>query len=119
MPGVDVDENAVELELAVEHRHEAAGQRALVDDVVHPLDRAHDLEVAREAHAQPHVDVAHLEGGRQAVAGDVGDRESEDLLGHRDEVVEVPPHRLHRIGAAGQVEVAVDGRAARQDHIYR
>jgi len=30
--GVDVDEDAVELELAVEHRDEAAGQRALMDD---------------------------------------------------------------------------------------
>ena len=47
--------------------------------LVQPLDRAHDLEVAAEAHAQAHVDVAHLERRRQAVARDVGDRDAHDL----------------------------------------
>ncbi len=115
MAGVDVDEDAVELELAVEHGHEAAGQRAAVDDPVHALDGAHDLEVARQAHAQPHVDVAHLQRGGQAMAGDVGDRQAEDLVGHRDVVEEVAADGLHRLRAAVHVEVAVAGGAARQD----
>jgi len=59
-----------------------------VDDPVHALDGAHDLEVARQAHAQPHVDVAHLQRGGQAMAGDVGDRQAEDLVGDRDVVEE-------------------------------
>jgi hypothetical protein len=46
MAGVDVDEDAVELELAVEHRHEPAGEGRTVDDVVQALDGAHDLQVA-------------------------------------------------------------------------
>ena len=115
MAGVDVDEVAVELELAVDHRHEAAGQRALVDDVVEALHRAHDLEVAGQPHAQPHVDVAHLQRRRQAVAGDVGDRQAEDLRADRDVVEEVAAHLVHRLGVAEDLEVAVDRLALGQD----
>ncbi len=115
MAGVDVDEDAVELELAVEQRHEAAGQRAAVDDAIHALDGAHDLEISRQAHAQTHVDVTHLQRGGQAMPRDVGDRQAEDLVGDRNVIEEITADGLHRHGAPVQVEVAIGGGAARQD----
>ena len=93
VPGVDVHEAAVVLDLAVEERDEARRQPRLVDDAVQALDRAHDLEVALDRHAQARVDVAHLEGRRQAVARGVGDRDAEDAVGDRDEVEVVAARR--------------------------
>jgi hypothetical protein len=49
------------------------------------------------------------------VTRDVGDGETQDLVGHGDVVEEVAAHRLHRLGTAVEVELAVGRRPARQD----
>ncbi len=86
-----------------------------MDDLVQPLHGAHDLQIARETHAQAHVDVAHLQSRRQAVTGDVGDREAENLVGDRNQIVEVAADRLHRLDLAVEIEIAVDRHAPGQD----
>jgi len=60
------------------------------------------LKSRARAHPQPHVDVAALESGREAVPRDVGDRQTQDLLGHRDVVEEVAADALHRLRAAAR-----------------
>ena len=86
-----------------------------MDDPVQALDGARDLEVALDRHAESRVHVAHLERGRQAVAGSVGDRDPEDPVGDRDEVEVVAAHELRRRRESGDLDVPAPQGALRED----
>ena len=105
MAGVHVDDVAVRLELAVEQRHELRRETALVQDAVQSLDRAGDLEVAADSHAQTHVDVAHEKRREEAVPRGVRDRRAEAQIAEGQEVVEVAADGLG--GKREPVEVVV------------
>ena len=113
--GVAVDEDAPCFELAIEQRNELRRQPAAMDDVIELLHRPDDLEIAIGRHAQPHVDVAHDERGRQAMPRSVSDCQAEDVVGDRDEVVEVSAHDLGRNSFPPDVEPRVLWHALRQD----
>jgi len=107
--GVDVDQVTARSSSAMNRRNELGDQLGAADDRVEPLDGAGDLEIARDPHAQADVDVAHLESGRQSVPGGVGDRDVDDLLRDRDEVVEVAADDLGRARAAAMSKPAYCG----------
>ena len=117
MSRVDVDDLAVRLELAVEERHELRREPALVEDPVQPLDDPRDLQVAADSHPEAHVDVPDEEGREEAVAGRVGDRGAEAVGGERDEIVEVPPHRLRRCRDRPDLVVPDLRERAREDRL--
>ncbi len=65
MAGVDVVEGSRIVELAVDERDEARGQRRSAEDPVEPLDGRVDLQVLGDAHPQAHDDVARFERRRE------------------------------------------------------
>src|ERR1051326_2029152 len=83
--------------------------------VIQLLHRPDDLEIAVGRHPQTHVDVADDQRGREAVTGAVGDREAEDIVSDRDEVVEIAADDLRRDGPSPDVEAGVLRNAARED----
>src|ERR1019366_1598563 len=87
--GVHVDDVAVRLELPVEQGDELRREAAFVQDAVQPLDRAGDLEVVSDPHAQPDVDVAHEEGRKEPVARGVRDRGTEAQVAEWKKIVEI------------------------------
>src|SRR5450759_2427647 len=87
--GVHVHDVAVRLELPVEQGDELRREAALVQDAVQPLDRAGDLEVVSDPHAQPDVDVAHEKGREESVARSVRDRGTEAQVAERNKIVEI------------------------------
>ncbi len=115
MARVDVHQVPVVLDLAVEERHEPGRQTRLVNDAVQALDRADDLEVALDSHAQARVHVADLEGRREAVAGGIGDGDAEDPVRDRDEVEVVASDQFGRRRVAGQLERSAPERPLRKD----
>src|ERR1017187_7997779 len=117
MARVHVDDVAVRLELAVEQRHELRRETALVQDAVQPLDRAGDLEVASDAHAQADVDVAHEKRREKAVARGVRDRRAEAQIAEREKIVEVAADGLGGKGKPVELEVPHLRHRARKDRL--
>ena len=102
--GVDVGEVAVRLELAVEDGNVAARRVAAVDDSIELREHVFHPEVLLEAHPQPSHDVADHQRRGKPVAAGVADGKAHQVLGHVDEVAEVPADLLHREGTVGDVE---------------
>src|ERR1051326_6302125 len=78
-----------------------------MDDVIQLLHRPDDLEIAVGRHPEAHVDVADHQRRGEAVSGPVGDGEAEDVVGDRDEIVEVAADDLRRYGLSPDVEAGI------------
>ena len=88
-----------------------------MNDVIELFESADDFEIAIGGHAQAHINVTHNESRRQAVAGTVGDCDSQNIVGDRDEVIEISADDLRRHRATPDLESAVLRNALRQNRL--
>ena len=109
-----LDDAGRRVEDPAERRHEAILGQVETEQPVHVVDRPFEPRGAAHERPEKRPGLRHHEGGPDAVAGGVGDRDREPAVGERQKVEEVAPRLIGGAIPAGDIEACDRRIRARQ-----